>query len=142
MTLPLTGPVLDRRTLLGAACAGCLAVTTGCGSDAPAAAPASTPAAGGPLVALADLPVGSSTSVKAADGTTVLVSRTGESTAVAFSARCTHQGCTVAVQGEKWQCPCHGSAFSPQDGSVLQGPAKAPLAAYPVTVSGGAVVPA
>ena len=43
--------------------------------------------------------------------------------------RCSHLGCCLErndVEGS-WDCPCHGSRFA-ADGSVLEGPAKRPIA--------------
>jgi nitrite reductase/ring-hydroxylating ferredoxin subunit len=59
---------------------------------------------------------------------------------VAYSAVCTHQGCTVAYQGGKLACPCHGSVFDPAKGAkVVAGPAPTPLPQIPVKVQGGEV---
>lgn len=57
----------------------------------------------------------------------------------AFSRLCTHAGCTVAFAAEKFLCPCHGSQFSAVSGTVLRGPAQAPLPRYPLVVKGGMV---
>jgi nitrite reductase/ring-hydroxylating ferredoxin subunit len=60
---------------------------------------------------------------------------------VAYSAVCTHQGCTVAYKGGKLACPCHGSVFDPAKGAeVVAGPAPTPLPEIPVKVEGGEVV--
>jgi Rieske Fe-S protein len=55
----------------------------------------------------------------------------------AFTATCTHQGCTIAdVKDGTINCPCHGSKFSPVDGSVVAGPAPRPLDPVSITVNG------
>ena len=60
---------------------------------------------------------------------------------VAYSAVCTHQGCTVAYQGGELACPCHGSVFDPANGAaVVAGPASRPLPEIPVKVEGGEIV--
>src|SRR5919107_354602 len=62
---------------------------------------------------------------------------------VAYSAICTHQGCTVAYKDGNLACPCHGSVFDPANGaSVVAGPAQRPLPEIPVKVRGDEVVKA
>jgi len=53
----------------------------------------------------------------------------------AFSAVCTHAGCTVKYGGAGGQflCPCHGAAFDAGTGAVLRGPARRPLPPIKVT---------
>lgn len=58
----------------------------------------------------------------------------------AFSATCTHAGCTVnKVASGTINCPCHGSKYAIADGSVVNGPAKRPLAPRQITVSGDTI---
>jgi len=61
----------------------------------------------------------------------------------AFSAKCTHEGCTVTFQPAQsviW-CPCHDGRFD-LNGHVLSGPPPQPLAKYAVQKQpdGGIVV--
>jgi Rieske Fe-S protein len=59
----------------------------------------------------------------------------------AYSAVCTHRGCTVNYRDGKLACPCHGSVYDPaRDAAVEAGPAPAPLTEIPVEVRGGEVI--
>lgn len=61
---------------------------------------------------------------------------------VAYSAICTHMGCTVGYDkgNDMLVCPCHGSVFDPAHGAkVLQGPAPSPLPTIAIKVKGGKV---
>ncbi len=83
----------------------------------------------------ADVPVGGG--VILADAK-VVVTQPSAGDYKAFTAVCTHQGCTVTdVTSGRIHCNCHQSEFSITDGSVLAGPATSPLAAKSVTESGG-----
>jgi Rieske Fe-S protein len=138
-----------RRTVVTTGCAvACTALLGACSSSVggsgartgePAVAPVS-PATGSsePVLARTDqIPVGGGM-VFPDHG--VVVVRPTASTVKAWSATCTHQGCTVTnVTGGAIICPCHGSTFSVADGSVITGPATQPLAARRVTVSGTAI---
>ncbi len=46
-----------------------------------------------------------------------------------FAINCSHLGCSIGLNSaaKSFDCPCHGSRFN-LDGSVLHGPATAPLA--------------
>ena len=58
----------------------------------------------------------------------IAISRDDQGILHAISSVCTHVGCEVEWNGEDktWDCPCHGSRFSPS-GEVLHGPAMSPL---------------
>lgn len=80
--------------------------------------------------------VGGAVTINLSDGSTIAVVRT-TSAANGFTAlnlSCTHQGVTVAQQGNTWVCPAHGSAFD-KAGKVLRGPANSALFKYPVTAT-------
>jgi glycine/D-amino acid oxidase-like deaminating enzyme/nitrite reductase/ring-hydroxylating ferredoxin subunit len=61
-------------------------------------------------------------------GEKVAAARDREGTLHLISPTCTHLGCEVAwnVAEQTWDCPCHGSRYD-VDGTVLHGPATAPL---------------
>lgn len=81
-----------------------------------------------------DVPVGGGMVFTAAK---VVVTQPSKGQYKAFSAVCTHVGCLCnQVADGTINCPCHGSKFKITDGSVVTGPAPAPLAAKTVTVSG------
>lgn len=63
---------------------------------------------------------------------------------VAYSAICTHQGCTVTdwlTAKQALQCPCHQSQYDPRQGArVVVGPAPRALPALPLKIVGNALV--
>jgi nitrite reductase/ring-hydroxylating ferredoxin subunit len=68
----------------------------------------------------------------------VVVTQPSKGDFKAFSAICTHQGCTVGtISGGEIICPCHGSHYSIKDGSVTSGPAPSPLPAKKLVVKNG-----
>ncbi len=70
----------------------------------------------------------------------------GASGLVAFSAICTHLGCTVLpklTDAGDIPCPCHGSLFDPANGAKpVGGPANRPLPSLPISISGDGTVAA
>jgi cytochrome b6-f complex iron-sulfur subunit len=52
----------------------------------------------------------------------------------AFTAVCTHLGCTVSYQPDKKRifCACHGGIYDPNTGKNISGPPPAPLAPFKV----------
>jgi Rieske Fe-S protein len=96
-------------------------------------------------LALKDLPVGNSLAATYTDPKNqgvqnILLHRTNETTVVAFSAICTHKGCTIdGVSPASFDCPCHGSSYDSKTGSVLNGPAVRALTALTVEIHEGVV---
>jgi Rieske Fe-S protein len=118
-----------RRELIAAGAAIATALLTGCADDA---APQSSGAAPADEVIVGKdaVPVGGGLVL---DGGFV-VTQPEEGVFVAFSSRCTHQGCPVSdVRADGIFCKCHGSLFALSDGTPLQGPATDPLVRATVT---------
>ena len=135
---------MDRRTVLkgaAAACGACL--LTACGEEESAAPEAGSSPRGlrASLTRLDEVPVGGAVLATDPERKKVLVTQPTAGTVVAFSAVCTHQGCTVAVDDDHFACPCHGSQFE-LSGKVRRGPAERPLTPYEVKVVDGQVLPA
>ncbi|HJE58183.1 MAG TPA: Rieske (2Fe-2S) protein [Nocardiopsis listeri] len=119
-------PVVTRRSVFGVAGGGALVgVVTACGGDE---------ADGTPIATTDEVPVGEGTIISEHE---VVLTQPQEGVFRAFSTVCTHQGCDVdEVSGGEIHCPCHGSRFSIEDGSPVEGPADAPLEELEVRVEG------
>ncbi|GAA5187366.1 Rieske (2Fe-2S) protein [Rugosimonospora acidiphila] len=156
-----SGTAQRRAVLAGAGMVGVVAALAGCGNAVsskqqhPAAestgghatsSPTGTPdrgdasssvGIGQDLVSASEIPVGGG---KIFGKQQVVVTQPTPGEFRGFSAVCSHTGCIVStVEGGVIKCPCHGSLFSADDGSVKAGPAVKPLPRRTVTVRGGNV---
>jgi nitrite reductase/ring-hydroxylating ferredoxin subunit len=161
------GVTTTRRAMIaGVGAVGASALLAACGTDegdgsladggsgattgAPPAATtqAAAPTSGAPestggaaegtkLASTGDIPTGGGKIFKDKQ---VVVTQPAKGTFKAFKTVCPHQGCDVTtVKSGTINCPCHGSQFSVQDGSVKSGPATKGLTAVTVKVNGGSV---
>ena len=73
------------------------------------------------------------------DGSADILIREPDGSLRAFSAICTHAGCSVGYEGGVIYCPCHGGEYDPETGQVIAGPPPAPLAPKKVLESGGQI---
>jgi nitrite reductase/ring-hydroxylating ferredoxin subunit len=136
MTGDAAPPDLSRRGLLRGVAVGAvtLPLLTACAGLGPRTSVSTK----GPLAATSDVPVGSGVIIGKRQ-VVLTQPRAGEYRC--FSAICTHAGCLVGtVTGTKIVCPCHNSVFSIKDGSVLDGPASAPLRRVSIKVHRGEVI--
>ncbi|GAQ57323.1 Rieske (2Fe-2S) protein [Streptomyces acidiscabies] len=135
MTLPAT-----RRTVLltSLMTTSAVALTTACGGsdDKDSSSSDSTPGTTD-LAKTSDIPVGGGKIFK---DQKVVVTQPVKGEFKAFSAVCTHQGCTVATVADGTiDCPCHKSMYSITDGAVKGGPAPRPLPVKEITVKGDTI---
>ncbi|MFI6558658.1 Rieske (2Fe-2S) protein [Streptomyces sp. NPDC050534] len=150
-TAPAQAPA--RRAVMAAAGAAGLAVAlTACGTDNGSSDSSNTQAGanassgggsgsgsggGTALAKTSDIPEGGGKIFKEQS---VVVTQPAAGTFKAFSTKCPHQGCAVSsIANGIIHCPCHGSEFSVEDGSVKKGPATTGLSTEKVTVSGDSI---
>ena len=144
----IRAPDIDRRAVIRSAgvvgmgvvgAATLAACGAGSGTTAGGSANGAAGSAGtaGDVIKVADIPVGGG---KVFDATKIVVTQPKAGEFKAFSAVCTHKGCTVAgVANGTISCPCHGSTYDAATGQVTGGPAPAPLPSKTVTVNGGSI---
>lgn len=136
-----------RGLLIGAGLAGVAGLAAACGGSGDDAESGGSDGGaqsggggggGGALAAASEIPVGGG---KVFEDAKVVVCQPQQGQFTAFSAACTHRGCSVgSVSGGTINCPCHGSKFDIADGSVKNPPADKPLEKKNVTVQGDKIM--
>ena len=87
-----------------------------------------------------ELPLASALMFKFGSSPAMLIHAADDSW-VAFSAVCTHLGCTVKFEPalNRIHCSCHGGVYDPHTGKNVSGPPPKPLTAYKVKVDATSV---
>lgn len=140
----MTKPKISRRSAITAVAGACAIVALNAATLPVAANTAVKRIANGRLsVRVSAIPelanVGGAVSIGKVKGQPVGLARSGESTYVAFSLACPHQGVTVLREGDGWVCPAHRSEFE-SDGDLVLGPATSRLRRIPSRPSRGQVI--
>ncbi|GAA1942685.1 Rieske (2Fe-2S) protein [Streptomyces durmitorensis] len=154
----MSGARPSRRTVIAAG--GAVALTAGCSKygdegaepeppkSQPTSASPSASKSGGKdrdqpppkaeeLAKTSDIPVGGGKVIK---DKKIVVTQPEEGDFKAFSAVCTHSGCTVSeVADGTINCACHGSKYRVADASVADGPAPRALPPQNITVTGNSI---
>jgi Rieske Fe-S protein len=94
------------------------------------------------IIELAKINVGETHQFALGNGMPAILFRT-KTGVFAYSATCTHEGCTVAYQSsnKSLYCPCHGAEFDPfKNGDVITGPTRDALPTVKVKITGDWVV--
>lgn len=131
----MTESTVDRRTVLavsGVTAVGVTALLAGCTNGS---SPAGSDSAS-PIASMTDIEVGASRNFSV-NGTDMVITRTDDTTVIAFDATCTHEGCLTGPRNGVILCDCHGGEFDTRTGKALAGPVSEPLASIPVTVRDG-----
>jgi thiosulfate dehydrogenase [quinone] large subunit len=115
-------------------------------SSSPAAhgtsTPTANPAPGTAIGRASQVPVGQAGRfTDPASGSPAWVVHPSGDTFVAYSAVCTHAGCSVQFDSSSMHfiCPCHDGTYDARTGQVLAGPPPAPLQSIPVHVVNGEI---
>ena len=87
---------------------------------------------GGGVASAADVPVGGGLILAEQE---LVITQPTKGEFKGFTAICTHAGCTVTSVTDTINCPCHGSQFSIEDGSVVGGPAPSALPEVSIKVT-------
>jgi nitrite reductase/ring-hydroxylating ferredoxin subunit len=149
------GTPTRRRVLAGAAAVGAvgtLGAVAGCASDSDSGdSDTGAPTSGqetrrtGTLTKTSEVPVGGGR-VVVVENAKVVVTQPVAGEFHAFSAICTHAGCTVqGVADGQIACPCHGSRFDATTGEVVVGhdnsdpSQQSPLAVVEIAVQGDTI---
>ncbi|MEU6282944.1 Rieske (2Fe-2S) protein [Streptomyces sp. NPDC047028] len=124
-----------RRTVVTTGAVALAGACIGCGGDSGGSGGGGSD--GEELAKTSDIPEGGG---KIFTDRKVVVTQPKKGDFKAFSAVCTHMGCTVATVADGTiDCPCHGSKFRIADGAVAQGPATKPLPPETITVKGNSI---
>jgi Rieske Fe-S protein len=111
-------------------------------SSAPAASGGGASGGNAPaaLASTSQVPVGGGTILT---DKKIVITQPTSGTFHAFTAVCTHAGCTVgSVSNGTINCPCHGSRFNVNNGAVVSGPAASPLTPVNIKVQGTSILQA
>ena len=127
-----------RRTVLATGAAAALAAGCTKYGNSNSSGSSSVNASGGQeLAKTSDIPLGGG---KIFADQKVVVTQPKKDEFKAFSAVCTHLGCTVGtISNGIIECPCHHSKYRIADGSVAGGPAPKPLPAEQIKVEGNSI---
>ncbi len=127
----------SRRIMFqGLGALGVAAALAGCAGGSESGGVAPPP--GTAVATTAEIPVGGGVVLPDAN---LVITQPTEGTFLGFSTTCTHTGTAVnEVDGTEIVCPNHGSRFSIEDGSAVQGPASAPLASIELSVEGDEIL--